>query len=361
MIKLTDASIHSKQLEEIIASILRSGYFVNGPWNGKFIQAFSKYFEQCYIAPVASGSAALTAALKCSTVNAESRTAIIPEYTFAATAFSVLHAGLTPILCQVDSRGLMDMDELSRILRLYKSINSPKPAAIVPVHLYGQKLNIPQEICDEYNVIEDACQAVGVVIGKPQGRAACFSFHPSKNLGAAGDAGAVVSKDVELIEAIRRYCNYGDYPGREKYQHSMVGDNLRMDEIQAAVLAYQLGQENLMTVISQRKANASSYDFRTVALHEATNWHIYPILVKDCYAAQRLFQSNGIEVGRHYPYLIADVLNMRYNSSFNAERLATHELSLPVGEHLTWEDLRRVMEVMDCFNYSEAGGYYETG
>lgn len=340
-VKAAELGIYENSLLKIVESVLKSGRFINGPWAEKFAASWAQFNGAAECIPVASGSAALIATLNqikfSSETGEEPRKVILPDYSFAATAFAVKEAGLEPVYVNVDRHGIMNWREAVKAMR------DIKPLAVIPVHMYGQYGIIARPLLEETIVIEDACQAHGT--GPLQGLAACYSFYPAKNLGAAGDAGAVVTNVPALANRIRAYINYGDFPG-QKYVHSVPGNNLRMDEIQATILHHKLPY--LMPDNMRRAALAKLYreqGIESLANPKLTNnWHLYPILVGEPEQFIQAMRERGIEVGRHYPYRLSEVVPGEFygKPDGNAEKLANHVVTLPIGPHLLPQDIVRV-------------------
>jgi dTDP-4-amino-4,6-dideoxygalactose transaminase len=178
-----------------------------------------------------------------------------------------------------------------------------------------------------------------------QGDVACYSFYPSKNLGAVGDAGALVTDRDDTADYVAGWINYGDPPGH-KYVHRMPSTNARMDAIQAAFLNLRLGQ--LGKNNAKRAGVARTYkaeDVLSIATAEPSVWHLYPILATEpASLIPKLLQEFGVEVGRHYPYTLPQVARGGYpDRAFPvAERLAKHVVTLPIGPHVTAWDARYV-------------------
>lgn len=344
-IRLAELGMTSPNMIADVIQVLKSGRFINGPWAQRFGRAWAEVCGASECIPVASGSAALIAVLK-QLRNTKSNKVILPDYSFAATAFAVKEAGLEPIYVSVDDRGLMDLKATRAAVREFE------PLAVLPVHMYGQYLNLGR-LPDEIMVVEDACQAHGIT--SLQGVAACYSFYPAKNLGAAGDAGAVVTNLKNLANQVRAYCNYGDFPG-EKYSHTISGNNLRMDELQAAVLLHKL--EYLHDHNQARQTLAAIYQDAGVhsLAKNPTNWHLYPILVTDPDEFIGHMAREEVEVGRHYPYRLSSIVpGTEFELNGNSDRLAKHVVTLPIGPHLVGGDILRVVELITKTMKFEAG------
>lgn len=335
---------------EAVMKVVQSGRYINGPMGKRFSNLWAGFCGVKYCVPCSSGSAALISCLKFFKKEDQVNYAVIPDYSFAATLFSVLEAGYIPIFCGVDSRGLMIEEQLLKILGRFEA------SAIIPVHLYGQYLKLNVEGIrgvTEAAIIEDACQSHGMFT--LQGDAAAFSFYPSKNLGALGNAGAIVTDNIALHEYASRYINYGDDEG-EKYTHHIQGNNLRMDEIQATALIAKI--RFLQGDNYQRALNVSHYmkaEIFSIAASYSTNpspnnFHLYPVLFANRGRAMQLFKEAQIEVGNHYPYTLNELyhkpkdfyLNFPYWQQNAAHILAGHVITLPIGPHLTPAELEEV-------------------
>jgi dTDP-4-amino-4,6-dideoxygalactose transaminase len=277
---------------------------------------------------------------------------------FMATAEAISYCGAKPVFVDVDER-TYTMDPSA----LKKSI-TPRTKAIIPVHLFGQPADMDPilEVASEHGlfVIEDACQAHGAEYkGRKVGTlgdAACFSFYPGKNLGAFGEAGAIVTKNTELQEKIRILRDHGQI---RKYHHTMVGWNCRMDGIQAAILRIKL--RHLEAGNQLRRSCAAYYDRAFAGVEALVTpaksasvqhvYHVYAIRVQEREELTNLLTRNGIGYGVHYPVPIH--LQEAYRSlgyqegDFPiAERCAVEFLSLPIFPELTTEQADLVIEAV---------------
>lgn len=343
MIKFAELQVQDSTALAIVMDVMRSGRFINGSFNQIFAEMWAKECNADSCVLTASGTASLVAALKLVKLK-NTFGVIMPALSFAATAFAAMEAGLTPVYVDVDEHGLMRWDQAEEALYIHRN----QVAAILPVHLYGQVLSTPAHIHDEAVVIDDACQAHGAFRFDDQPDIAAFSFYPAKNLGAIGDAGALVFKNVSgYAERVAAYINYGDYP-REKYKHNFQGNNLRCDEIQAAYLsiAYRnLAENNLI-----RQAVARTYEGAGVASYansDPSSWHLYPILVDKPDQFRRLMIDYGVETGNHYPYALPDVANGIIAAKLTqAYYIAKHVVTLPIGPHMGEKDAYKVVDVI---------------
>lgn len=355
-IKFAQLSITKRSVLENIVSVLESGAFINGFYGKRFAEAWAYKCGAGHGVLTSSGSAAIRAALAAVTLP-NHKYVILPALSFAATAMSVVHSGLVPVYCDVTGDGLINWDMCSTYLDNF----GVAVAAVIPVHLYGQIVEIPQFAARVTTVIEDACQAHGVyALPSHSSSLACFSFYPSKNLGAAGDAGAVVTNSGGLARIMSAFINYGDYPG-EKYVHSMLGDNLRCDEIQAAVLLEQLN--DLDSDNTKRKAQAEAYvmsGVSSIATAKLNAWHLYPILAHKPDELRSTLHVKGIETGRHYPYTLPQVVAgvCNYEPS-HAKHITKHVITLPIGPHMSEDDAAYVASALINVARLNAEGLWE--
>jgi len=253
-------AIHD-EIDTAIHEVLRSGRFILGSFVEEFEKRAAEYCGVEHAIGVASGTDALLLSLRALGVGLGDRV-IVPSFTFFATAGVVHNVGATPVFCDIDP-GTFNMDPLSlrEILREDKEVESIR--AIIPVHLYGQVADMQaiRAIAKEYQlaVVEDAAQAIGAVYDGEKagaiGDTGCFSFYPTKNLGAYGDGGLVTTNDDELAERIKLLRVHG---ARPKYFHRLVGMNSRLDAIQAAILSVKLRYLDRWTAL--RAEVADKYD-----------------------------------------------------------------------------------------------------
>jgi dTDP-4-amino-4,6-dideoxygalactose transaminase len=323
---------------EAVTKVLRSGRFIGGDEVERFAERWANYCVTRHCVPTASGSAALAACIRA--LSTKDDTILVPAFSFAATTAVLWETGRRPVYCDVTPDGLMDWNMAEDLIKHVQGI--------MPVHLYGQLSVIPDVIKTKvFYIIEDACQAHGIYGGGPtlQGDVACYSFYPSKNLGAAGDAGAVVTNRDDIAEYVAMWINYGDRPGH-KYEHRVPGTNARMDAIQAAFLNNQLcvlGENNTIraNVVRQYRSEA----VMSIATAERCVWHLYPILATEPDELIKRMSGLGVEVGRHYPYPLWKVLYDGSDRDFPvADKLAQHVVTLPIGPHVTSADARYVAD-----------------
>jgi dTDP-4-amino-4,6-dideoxygalactose transaminase len=353
-------SHHAPMLDEInraIQEVIVEGAFAGGPHVVAFESAFAAYCNCRHAIGVGSGTEALWLILLGLGVGPGDEVITVPS-TFIATAEAITYCGATPVFVDVDER-TYTMDAA----KLGKAVTS-KTKAIIPVHLFGQPADMDPilEVARWYGlfVIEDACQAHGAEYkGRKVGTlgdAAAFSFYPGKNLGAFGEAGAIVTNNAELQEKIRILRDHGQV---RKYHHAMVGWNCRMDGIQGAILRIKL--RHLDKGNQLRRANAAHYDRALEGIEEITTpaqaacvhhvYHVYAIRVKDRDEVARFLVEKSIGCGVHYPvpiHLQEAYRNLGYQEgSFPiAESCAAEFLSLPMFPELTPAQVETVVQAV---------------
>jgi dTDP-4-amino-4,6-dideoxygalactose transaminase len=353
-------SLHAPLREEIeaaIAGVIDSGEFVLGPDVDRFEAEFASHCEAEHCVGVASGTAALRLAYEALGIGPGDEV-IAPANTFIATVLPILELGARPVLVDVDpATALIDPEAVPSAL-------TPRTRAIVPVHLYGQPADLAPilELAEDRDiaVVEDAAQAHGARYGRRRvgglGRLGCFSFYPAKNLGALGDAGAVVTNDGELAQRIRLLRNLGESP---KHHHETRGHNERLDTMQAAVLRVKL--RRLDGWNEARRAVARAYGAALAGLPlrlpvEAAGrehvWHLYVVRSPDRDALHAALRAVGVGVGMHYPvplHLQPALAGLGYAAgNFPvAEAWAAELLSLPMHPALSEEAIGTVSATIE--------------
>lgn len=336
--------------------VLDSGRFVQGPEVAAFERDFAAYCETSHAIAVNSGTSALHLALLAAGVRAGDEVITVPM-TFVATVSAIQYTGARAVLVDVDPHYYtMDPEQLERAI-------TPRTRAIIPVHLYGQPADMDPilEIARRHGitVIEDACQAHGARYRDRRigglGHLACFSFYPSKNLGACGEGGAVVTSDPRYDQKIRMLRDWGQ---EGKYHHVLKGFNYRMDELQAAFLGVKLPHLDAWNDARRHCAMAYAEDLdqqRVGIPKERTNsvhvYHVYPVRLKDRSSAKRSLQEAGIETGIHYPdpvHLMPAFSDLGYGKgSFPvSEAIAREELSLPMFPGLDRDAIAHVARTL---------------
>lgn len=350
--------MHKEVNDELMHSfrdVLKSNYFIAGNNNTLFEHEFARYCNMKYCVGCGNGLDALVLILRALDIK-EGDEVIVPSHTFIATALAVSQTGAKPVFANVNLQDyLIDTSSLEQKI-------SPKTKAIIAVHLYGQCADMDEimKIAQKHKifVIEDSAQAHGACYkGRKAGslaHAAAFSFYPGKNLGALGDAGAIVTDDNNIADKVRALGNYGSF---EKYVHEYQGINSRLDELQAAFLRVKLrklDQWNAWRVqIAQKyleEINNPLITLPTVAEHNEHVWHIFAIRCHNRDKLQAYLATRGIQTLIHYPTAIQKqkaYCNSNDEVSANAQEIAASVLSLPMFYGLSCEQAEYVIK---CIN-----------
>jgi dTDP-4-amino-4,6-dideoxygalactose transaminase len=341
-----------------LAELFRKGHFSLGPWVERFEGAFAHFLGVKHCVGVNSGTSALHLALLAAGIKAGDKV-LLPSHTFIATAWAALYIGAVPVLCDVDAAtGTIDAEDAAR--RLTRGTT-----AIIPVHLYGQPANLSaiKGLADAHGlrVIEDACQAHGAQF---QGRTVggigdlgCFSFYPSKNLGAPGEAGVVVTNDDAFGATLRCLRNHGQ---KQRYVHDRIGFNYRMEGFNALVLAHKL--RRLPAWTEARKAIAERYRGGLAGLpvelpqacHGDHVYHLFVVRTQRRDALREFLTQRGIETGLHYPVPLhrqpcLSHLEPQQDGFPNSDRWANEGLSLPMFPELSAQQIDRVIDTIGRF------------
>jgi dTDP-4-amino-4,6-dideoxygalactose transaminase len=335
-----------------IEEVLESMHLFLGPQNAAFEQEFAAYCGTCECVTVGNGTDALHLALRAADVGPGDEV-ITVAHTFFATTEAIVLAGGTPVYVDIDPvTYLMDPEQIGSRL-------TSRTKAIVPVHLYGQMADMGpiMDIAARHNlvVIEDAAEAHGAEYrgrrGGSVGHLGCFSFYYSKNLGAYGEAGAIVGTDPELMRRVRRLRDHGS---AQRYHHQELGFNSRMDEIQAAILRIKLRHLEHWNV--QRRAHAETYH-RLLAGSglglpltgpERTHvWYVYVIRSPERDRLQQALTKRDVGTGIHFPVPIhlqpaTRRLGYRVGDLPHTEQAAAEVLSIPMYPELTQVQLEWV-------------------
>jgi dTDP-4-amino-4,6-dideoxygalactose transaminase len=355
------AAQHAAVAEEIAEGwrqVLARTSFIAGPQVAAFESEYAAFAGTRHCVGVANGTDAIEIALRALGVGSGDE-CIIPANTFIATAEAVCRAGATPVLvdCADDGTYLIDTDAVKAAL-------TSRTRAIIPVHLYGQAAPVERllPLAEKTSawVVEDAAQAQGARRGNKGagalGHVAATSFYPGKNLGAYGDAGAVLTNSDDLAARIRMIRDHGS---RHKYAHEVVGVNSRLDTLQAVVLSAKL--RCLAGWNEARRAAARCYDALLVDAEDIVRprvlsgnepvWHLYVVRVPDRDRVIKELHAAGIGAGIHYPvpiHLTAAFAALGYpEGAFPiAEQAAREILSLPLFPEITPAQQERVASVL---------------
>jgi dTDP-4-amino-4,6-dideoxygalactose transaminase len=341
------------ELQEAIEGVLRGGMFVGGEEVEKFEEEFAEYCGVRFAVGVGSGTEALHLALLACGVESGHEVITVPN-TFIATAEAITLTGARPIFVDIDPETYtMDTNQI-------KSAITERTKAIIPVHLYGQPADMVPilSIAERHKllVVEDAAQAHGAVYNGKKvggfGAVACFSFYPTKNLGAYGEGGAVVTDHEEIAQRVMMLRDHGS---RQKYRHEIEGMNSRLDTLQAAILRVKL--RHLDQWNQQRGERAALYD----ALLQDTTGVVRPTVREGCIHVYHLYViktterdrlrehlgNMGIITGIHYPVPVYlqpayGYLGVSKGIYPVTERAAREILSLPMYPELQREDVEHV-------------------
>lgn len=351
----SEHTLHRDEFERAIRAVIDANAFAGGPFVVTFEEEFAAYCHSRHAIGVGSGTEAIWLALLALGVGAGDEVITVPS-TFMATAEAITYAGARPVFVDIDER-TYTLDPARLRLAITK-----RTKAIIPVHLFGQPADMDpiMAFAREHGllVIEDAAQAHGATYkGRKAGSigdAGCFSFYPGKNLGAFGEAGAVVTDSETLRDKLRILRDHGQV---RKYYHTMIGWNCRMDGMQAAILTIKL--RHLERGNQLRIAHALQYNrlfenaeevVRPFAAGYAKHvYHIYAIRVQARDEIMRRLEEEGIGCGVHYPvpcHLQEAYAGLGYGpGSFPvAERAANEFISLPMFPGLISEQIEAVAD-----------------
>lgn len=348
-----------EQIDEAIRKVIADAAFIGGSYVKRFESDFAEYLQAKYCVGVANGTDALEIAIEALGLQPNSEI-IVPGNSFIASSEAVTRTGHRVVFVDVDPECYTLNAETIR-----PKITS-KTAAIIAVHLYGHPCDMDSimALAHEHNlkVVEDCAQAHGAEYqGKKVGTIgdiATFSFYPGKNLGAYGDAGAIVTQDETLATVCRKIANHGRIA---KYDHDFEGRNSRMDGLQAAILSAKLPHLDSWT--QQRIAIAEHYSNRLknisgLVLPVRKSWalqvyHLYVIRVRQRDSLKAYLSSQGIETGIHYPIALPKLAAYAYlkqnDESLFVNQADSELLSLPIGEHLTIEEIDTVVSAIKTF------------
>ncbi|MCI8514239.1 MAG: DegT/DnrJ/EryC1/StrS family aminotransferase [Lachnospiraceae bacterium] len=348
----------AKEYKEAAVRVLDSGWYVLGKELESFEREYAGYMDSRHCVGLNNGLDSLTLSLRAMGIG-KGDEVIVPANTFIATVIGIVENGATPVFVEPDAYYNLDADRIEERI-------TQKTRAIIVVHLYGQAANMQKirDIADrrQLRLLEDCAQAHtasfdGRTVGT-WGDVGCFSFYPTKNLGAFGDSGAIITDSDEIADRMRMIRNYGC---SQKYHNEVRGVNSRLDEMQAALLRVKLG--HLKELIKARRAVAGRYleeihnpavllpGVREGATHV---WHLFVVRCQKRDRFQAYLQEKGIRTQIHYPIpphlqkCYAD-LGHREGEFPITEQYAKEVLSLPLYNGMTDEEIQYVIDTVNAF------------
>lgn len=344
--------------KKAINRVLDSGWFILGNEVKQFENEYAKYLKIKYCISVGNGLEALQVSLMALGIGKDDEVITTP-LSAMATTLSILAVGAKPVFCDIDERGQMNEQNIEKLI-------TPRTKAILPVDLYGLSC-YPEKIsrvCKKYNLayVEDACQAHGSKYkGKKlgtYGKISAFSFYPTKNLGAFGDGGAIVTNDDDLAE---KCLSIRDYGQSSKYNHTVYGLNSRLDEVQAALLRSKLSfldadnkfRRELATKYKNLLSPNENIKIIDEVIDEISNFHQFVIRVSKRDALQQYLKEKGINTLIHYPISIPDqpLFKEKYkNNNLPVVRKFVKEIiSLPIHPFMEIRDVEYISKTINDF------------
>ncbi|TMI90027.1 MAG: DegT/DnrJ/EryC1/StrS family aminotransferase [Bacteroidetes bacterium] len=345
------------EYSNVFQQIVKSGWYILGEKVKQFEYEFSKYCDTRFCCGTANGLDALILSLKAFQFEPGDEV-IVPSNTYIATILAIVHSGLKPILVEPDIQTYnIDANKIAEKI-------SPRTKAILVVHLYGKVCEMDKimTIANMYSlkVIEDCAQSHGAsfkgVKAGNFGHFGAFSFYPTKNLGALGDAGAITTNDNELYNIVNMLRNYGS---KIKYQNELVGYNSRLDELQAAFLIVKLGQLDLLTQHKRKLAELYSEGLKSEFIKPGMHpdhydvYHIYNIRHDERDRLRDHLLKKGVKTEIHYPIApnkqqaMKGILDEQLTPI--AEEIHRTTLSLPISFFHTEDDIEKVIKAANEF------------
>lgn len=357
---------YEKELQEATAKVIASGWYLKGQYVECFEKELADFCNVKNVIACSNGLDALRLILKAYIslgIMEPGDEVIVPGNTFIASVLAISDNGLIPVFAEPSEKTYnLDTDKLEEYI-------TPKTKAIMVVHLYGaacwnEKLS---NLAKKHNlkVIEDNAQAIAATAdyvgfdGQNNtgalGNAAGFSFYPTKNLGALGDAGAVATNDCELADRVRALANYGS---TKRYFNPFQGNNCRMDEVQAAMLSVKL--KYLDSITRQRRERAAIYETEITnplvgkpIFKKGNVWHQYVVTVSDRQKFREYLASKGVETDLHYPtppHMQPCYAGYSHADLPVTESLAERVVSLPITEGTPLEHFHEIAQIINEYN-----------
>jgi dTDP-4-amino-4,6-dideoxygalactose transaminase len=350
--------MYQKEYEEAALHVLRSGWYVLGNEVSEFEKEFATYTGRKYCVGLNSGLDALIMSVRALGIG-KGDEVIVQANTYIATVLGITENGATPVFVEPDEYFNIDVSKIEKAI-------TDKTKAIMVVHLYGQASNMTPvvEIANKHNlyIIEDCAQSHGASFNRQMtgtfGISGCFSFYPTKNLGAFGDAGAIVTDDKDFADKIRMMRNYGS---KVKYHNDIEGLNSRLDEMQAALLRVKLTHLKELNEERNKIANMYNKGIKNYKIeipkvrHGADSiYHQYVIKCKERDGLQKYLLDNDIQTQIHYPIpphlaKCYEYLGHKTGDYPITESYANEVLSLPIYTGMTGEEVEYVIEKLNKF------------
>lgn len=345
------------EIDKALMKAFESGWYILGKEVEEFEKEFSKYIGSKYCIGVANGLEAVQISLMALGIG-KGDEVITVSNTAVATALAISAIGAKPVFIEVDEYYLMDVFKIEEKI-------TPRTKAIIPVHLFGQMVNMTQlkRVAKKYKlkIVEDACQAHGAMQKDKKaggiGDLSAFSFYPTKNLGALGDGGAITTNSKALYKKCKMLRNYGQ---KNRYHHEIRGINSRLDEVQAAILQVKL--KHLDSFVNRRNNIAKIYDknlrnVKQIKLPKVMkgnyhSFHLYVIEVENRNNLLSFLLEKGIQTLIHYPI---PVHKQKCYSEYNClllpktESLSKCILSLPINPFITEREARFITDTIKSF------------
>lgn len=349
----------NREIDGAISEVVESCQFILGPKVETFEEEFAAYCQTRFAFGLNSGTSALHLALLAAGVGRGDEV-ITVSYTFVATVAGILYTGARPVFVDIDPLTCnIDVEKIEAAI-------TPRTKVIMPVHLYGTCADMDPilELAKRHNliVVEDAAQAHGAEYKGRRagslGELACFSFYPGKNLGAYGEAGAVVTNNEKYVAVIRQLRDQGQ---SAKYLHERVGYNYRMEAMQGAVLGVKL--RHLEDWTNARRRHAKVYESElansgvrllTEPAHCRSVYHVFPLFTEQRDQLREHLHANGISTGIHYPipvHMQTGFSNLGYREGDlpETERVCREVMSLPMYPELTSAEVAHITESVRQF------------
>ncbi len=343
-----------------ISRLIKDKNFIGGDEVRKFQENFSRFNDSKFCLGVANGTDALEIALESLDLPKDSEI-IVPNFTFLSPAEAVVRGGYKLVLADIN------LDDFTISIESIKKLITKKTSALIVVHLFGNPCNMTEilRLIKNKNIklIEDCSQAHGAKYKDKKvgnyGDFGTFSFYPTKNLGAFGDAGAIVSNKKELFKKAEKIANHGRV---DTYDHILPGRNSRLDSIQALVLNQKMSklESSNISRINQanfllKSINSSNIKMMKFSGEQFSVFHQFPILSNERNALFSVLQKKGINCGIYYPKPLSKMKAFKEKFRFNKTKISNSELasknilSLPIGPHLDLKDSEYIANAIQSF------------